>query len=88
MHQWRTCARVPGALLLTREHGRRRGRLHGRSGSAENAAVIARIFDEPGRLPGAHNDRSSAAPSTGPTIRLPPIRRIRSGRDPVSIYIA
>jgi hypothetical protein len=48
MNQWRTCACVPGALL-TREHGRRRGRLHGRSGSAENAADIERIFDEPGR---------------------------------------
>jgi hypothetical protein len=44
MNQWRTCACVPGALLLTGEHGRRRGRLHGRSGSAENAAVIERIL--------------------------------------------
>jgi hypothetical protein len=49
MNQRRTCACVPGALLLTRDHGRPRGRLHGRSGSAENAAIIERIFDEPGR---------------------------------------
>jgi hypothetical protein len=42
MNQSRTCAYMPGALLVIREHGRRRGRLHARSGSAEDAAVIER----------------------------------------------